>query len=70
MQQRSRSFIDLYFDSFKLSGLLKIFDEFDLCPVYSGEQFRASWPSCFFKKKRKKEKIGYVVLIFTVSSII
>ena len=21
---------------------------FDLWPVYSGERFRASWPSCFF----------------------
>ena len=24
---------------------------FDFWPVYSGERFRASWPSCYYKSK-------------------
>ena len=41
--QRSRSFFD-----FGQSSLRFQIQMFDFGPVYSGERFRASWPSCFF----------------------
>ena len=42
LQCRSRSSFDL------TNNQVYSDDEFDLWPVYSGEQFRASGPSCFY----------------------
>ena len=41
--QRSRSFFDLSQRSLRFQSLM-----FYFWPVYSGERFRASWPSCLF----------------------
>ena len=40
--QRSRSFFDLGQRSLRFQSQM-----FDFWPVYSGERFRAFWPSCF-----------------------
>ena len=40
--QRSRSFFDFGQSSLRFQIYM-----FDFGPVYSGERFRASWPSCF-----------------------
>ena len=39
---------------------------FDLWPVYSGERFRASWPSCFMRNKKNYLSI-FVKKIHTAS---
>ena len=36
---------------------------FDFWPVYSGEQFRASWPSCFIFQEKKKNLIKQTIHI-------
>ena len=41
--QRSRSFVDLGQRSLRFQSQI-----FDFWSVYSGEHFRASWPSCFY----------------------
>ena len=39
---------------------------FDLWPVYSGERFRASWPSCFIRKSIVDTYVAIeVMLIFS-----
>ena len=41
--RRSRSFFDLGQRSLRFQSKM-----FDFWSVYSGERFRASWPSCFY----------------------
>ena len=66
--QKSRSFFDLGQRSLRFQRKM-----FDFWPIYSGERFRASGPSCFFSMNKAlkfclQSTIGNNDLIFVLVS--